>query len=295
MKDSRDPNPEVFHHIEEIPERLDEQHDITTQILGFLIHPTISINLSRQRGPLRIADIGTGTGSWLIDVARTFPSAELIGFDISTSAFPHPSTLPPNISFRTQDMLSPFPSSEIGTYDLIAVRFISMATTRSEWISTIQNLLTLLKPGGWLQWIDSCNFSLYCDTPGSSRKACQEIYDGLESFREKEDLVIGMGMQARGNVGREEVWRGIGLVDVHEDVFSTDRVQDAGLGFREKGTRNAMACFVGVLEGLVNEGKGEGWSRERIERVRIEAEREIDADVYHTLDHVCIVGRKPDN
>jgi hypothetical protein len=80
-------------------------------------------------------------------------------------------------------------------------------------------------------------------------------------------------------------------VDVHEDVFSTDRLQEAGLGFREKGTRNVIACFLGCLEGLVGV-EGSGWTKEGIERVREEAMREIDQGVYHTLDQVCLVGRR---
>jgi hypothetical protein len=199
--------------------------------------------------------------------------------------------LPPNVLFKIQDFLLPFPVSEIGTYDIVAVRFVSVATTRVEWALAIENLVTLLKPGGWLQWIDSCNFALYNSVPGTSRTACREIYDGLEPCRAKEDVVIGMMMREPKNVRREDVFRDIGLVDVHEDVFSTDRLQDPKLQLRDKGTRNAIVCFIGCLEGLVGV-EGSKWSKERIERVKEEAMREVDKGVYHTLDQVCIVGRK---
>jgi hypothetical protein len=195
------------------------------------------------------------------------------------------------VSFKIQDMHLPFPASEIGTYDVVAVRFVSVATTRTEWARAIENLITLLKPGGWLQWIDSCNFTLYNSVAGTSRAACQEIYDGLEPFRSKDDIVIGMMMREPKNVRREDVFREIGLVDVHEDVFSTDRLQDPELQLRDKGTRNAIVCFMGCLEDLVGV-EGGGWSKERIERVKEEAMREVDKGAYHTLDQVCIVGRK---
>lgn len=195
------------------------------------------------------------------------------------------------MAFKIQDMLLPFPPSEIRTYDIVAVRFVSVATMRIEWVRAIENLVTLLRPGGWLQWIDSCNFALYNSVPGTSRTACQEMYDGLEPFRSKNDVVIGMMMRESKNVRREDVFRGIGLVDVHEDVFSTDRLQDPKLQLRDKGTRNVVVCFMGCLESLV-EVEGSGWSKERIERVKEEAMREIDQGAYHTLDQVCIVGRK---
>ena len=267
---------------------LDEQHIMTTKTLGFLIHPNIPITSAT----LKIADIGTGTGIWLLDVAKTLPSTcQLTGFDVTSSAFPPSQSLPPNVTFKIHDMLLPFPATELGTYDMVAVRFVSVATTRAEWARAIENLVTLLKPGGWLQWIDSCNFALYNTVAGTSRKACQEIYDGLEPFREKEDVVIGMMMREPRNVRREDVFREKGLVDVHEDVFSTDRLRDPELKLRESGTRNVIVCFLQCLEELVGVEAG-GWSRERIESLKEEAMKEIDQGIYHTLDQVCIVGRK---
>lgn len=188
-------------------------------------------------------------------------------------------------------MYLPFPRSDIGTYDVVAVRFVSSATTRAEWSRAIENLIKLLKPGGWLQWIDSCNFALYNSVAGTSRAACQEIYDGLQPFRSKDDVVIGLMMREPKSVRRENVFRKLGLTDVHEDVFSTDKLQDPELQLRDKGTRNVLSCFLGCLEELVGV-EGSGWSQERIERVKEEAMREIDKGVYHTLDQVCIVGRK---
>lgn len=269
-------------------DRLDEQHFFTTKIFGFLIHP----NIPTTSSTLKIADIGTGTGIWLYDVAKSLPpTCQLTGFDVKSSSFPQPQTWPSNVSFKTQDMLHPFPASEIETYDIVAVRFISSATTRAEWARAIENLLTLLKPGGWLQWIDSCNFALYNSVAGTSRAACQEIYDGLQPFRSKEDLVIGLMMREPSNARRQDIFRELGLVDVHEDVFSTDKLQDAKLQLREKGTRNILSCFIGCLEALIGV-EGSGWSKERIERLKEEAMREIDRGAYHTLDQVCIIGRK---
>ncbi|KAK3389794.1 hypothetical protein B0H63DRAFT_537879 [Podospora didyma] len=291
MAQTKGPGQGIFPDVVEITERLDEQHIFTTKTLGFLIHP----NIPHASSHAKIADVGTGTGIWLLDFAKTVPSTcQLTGFDATPSSFPPPDTLPPNVVFKLQDMHLPFSEEEVGTYDVVAVRFVSSATTRTEWASTVTNLMTLLKPGGWIQWIDSCNFGVYNSVPGTSRKACREIYDGLEPFRTgKEDLVIGLMMRdGGGSVKREEIWRGLGLVDVHEDVFSTDRLQEPDLKLREKGTRNMIVCFTGCLESLVGK-EGSDWTMEKIRKLEEEAMREIDAGVYHTLDQVCIVGRKP--
>ncbi|KAK3400284.1 S-adenosyl-L-methionine-dependent methyltransferase [Sordaria brevicollis] len=274
--------------IEESPERLDEQHIFTTKTLGFLVHPNIQLTSPTAK----IADVGTGSGAWLLDVAKSLPSTcQLTGFDLTPSAFPPRETWPSNVSFNIHDMYAPFPASEQGTYDVAAVRFISSVAGREDWTRAIANLMTLLKPGGWLQWIDSCNFALYNSVPGTSRAACQEIYDGLDLFRDKEDPVIGLMMREMRKSRREDVFRGLGLVDVHEDVFSSDRLQDREANSREKATINIIECFLGCLEGLVAVD-GSGWTAERIEGLKEEAMREIERGVYHTLDQVCIIGRK---
>lgn len=268
--------------------RLDEQHIFITKTLGFLIHP----NIPTPSPAAKIADIGTGTGIWLLDVARTLPlTCQLTGFDATSSSFPPSHTLPPNVTFKIQDMYRPFPESELSTYDMVAARFTSSGIQRADWVRAVTNLMTLLKPGGWLQWIDSCNFALYNSVPGTSRAACQEMYDGLDSFRAGEDVVLGLMMREGRNMKREETWRGIGLVDVHEDVFSSDRLQEPDLRLREKGTRNIVECFVGCLESLVGV-EGSRWTRERVEGLKVRAMKEVDQGVYHTLDQVCIVGRK---
>jgi len=186
-------------------------------------------------------------------------------------------------------MFLPFPSEELGKYDVVAVRFTSSVISRSKWTACVANLMTLLKPGGWLQWIDSCNFALYNSVPGTSRAACQEIYDGLDSYRLEQGAVIGLMMREAMNLKREDAWRAVGLVDVHEDVFSSDRLGEQ----RNASTRNIIVCFLGCLEGSIGV-ENSVWRERKIEGLRKRAMKEIDDGVYHTLDQVCIIGRKPD-
>lgn len=101
--------------------------------------------------------------------------------------------------------------------------------------------------------------------------------------------MIGMMIQDCEDVGREEVFKQAGLVDVSEDVFSTDKLMVEGV--REMGTKNMILCWRQYLEDLV-EIEGSGWTKERVEKLCEEAIREVDGGVYHTLDQVCIVGRK---
>ena len=67
--------------------------------------------------------------------------------------------------------------------------------------------------------------------------------------------------------------------------------RDPELNLRESGTRNVIVCFLQCLEEFVGV-EASGWSRERIERLKEEAMKEVDQGIYHTLDQVCIIGRK---
>ncbi|KAK5661869.1 hypothetical protein OQA88_9977 [Cercophora sp. LCS_1] len=51
--------------------------------------------------PLRIIDLGTGTGVWAIDVADQFPSAQVIGVDFTPI---QPQWVPPNLKFLVDDI-----------------------------------------------------------------------------------------------------------------------------------------------------------------------------------------------
>lgn len=51
--------------------------------------------------PQRILDIGCGTGLWCIEIGDTYPSAEIIGIDLSPT---QPIMVPPNVQFEIDDI-----------------------------------------------------------------------------------------------------------------------------------------------------------------------------------------------
>jgi hypothetical protein len=130
---------------------------------------------------------------------------------------------------------------------------------------------------------------VYNSVAGTSRVACQEIFDGLEPYRRKADPVIGIMMRESKNIKRVEILRGLGLEDVHEDVFSSDRLQD--LEARDRMTRNILVCYIDCLKAL-KDVENSGWTSERIAVLEKQAMKEVDDGLYHTLDQVCMIGRK---
>ncbi|KAF2275005.1 S-adenosyl-L-methionine-dependent methyltransferase [Westerdykella ornata] len=133
-------------------QRLVKQHFIWTKSIGYLIHPIISARLPPNA---RIADIGTGTGIWMTEAAKVSPSTyQFDGYDISSDAFLPQESLPSNVTLQIGDFKKPFPPELHGKYDMIAIRLIIISMGGDVWRQTLQNVLTLLKPGGAIQWIE---------------------------------------------------------------------------------------------------------------------------------------------
>jgi SAM-dependent methyltransferase len=232
---------------------------------------------------LKVADIATGTGIWLMDLAKTLPSTcHFTGYDISAAQFPPQSSWPPNVSFDTHSMLLPFPEPELGTYDIVAIRYVSFAITAAEWKTTIKNLITLLKPGGYLQWIDSDNLRIYQSQPGTSLAAIREVFASVAAYGESRDLRFGMITRTA------EIFREEGLVDVSEDVFAGDRIAED----REVKTKNALESMRSILSHIATV-PGSEWTKEKYDRLLGEARREVALGAYSVLDQYCVVGRRP--
>ncbi|KAF2681997.1 S-adenosyl-L-methionine-dependent methyltransferase [Lentithecium fluviatile CBS 122367] len=116
---------------------------------GFLLHPSIPANGNN----LRVAEIGVGTGIWLVDLARNLPpSARIDGFDIDLTQCPPKEWLPSNVSVHVLDCFKPFPNHLLEAYDIVHIQLFHLAVHNNDPGPIIQNLIRLLKPGGWISW-----------------------------------------------------------------------------------------------------------------------------------------------
>jgi SAM-dependent methyltransferase len=162
--------------------RLDHQHTFFRKLVGGLLPRSISGYLATVSSP-KVADVGTGTGSWLLDLATHLPpSSRFCGFDIDTAKYPSQQELPENVSLEFGNALESFPEQHRGLYDLVHVRLMMYALKKDEWEAMGRNLATLLKPNGWLLW-EETGYISWVSLPPS--KAFNDILDLDIRFAQK--------------------------------------------------------------------------------------------------------------
>ncbi|KAK4110947.1 hypothetical protein N656DRAFT_838135 [Canariomyces notabilis] len=129
--------------------RLTAQHYLWRDLLGFLVHPSIPT----AAVDLKVADVATGNGIWLHDLARDMPaSVEFHGFDISLDQVVAKPWLPANIHMHTWDLFEQPPPEFVGYFDVVHVRLITVVVKHNDPRPVLANLTRILKPGGYLQW-----------------------------------------------------------------------------------------------------------------------------------------------
>lgn len=133
-------------------ERLNFQHNVFLRMTkGHLLPEHIFKSLPSNA---RIADVGTGTGTWLNALSGRLPKARLEGFDMTPEHFPPKEKLAANVMLHgySQNALDPFPEECLGQFDVVHVRLLMYGLKAHEWDKAFKNVVTLLKPGGWLHW-----------------------------------------------------------------------------------------------------------------------------------------------
>lgn len=101
-------------------------------------------HIAPLESPVRILDVGTGTGAWAIDVADEYEQAHVFGTDISPI---QPDYIPPNCAFHIDDFESPWIFDE--PFDYIHARNLGGAV--ADWTKFHQEVYKHLKPGGWIE------------------------------------------------------------------------------------------------------------------------------------------------
>ncbi|EMR62231.1 putative methyltransferase domain-containing protein [Eutypa lata UCREL1] len=101
---------------------------------------------SLEESPRKVLELGTGTGSWAIDMAERYPDAQIVGVDLSRI---QPSFMT-NVDFQVDDVESEWlhPTD----FDFIFMRELSVYIQDPR--KLFERAFRHLKPGGWIECQD---------------------------------------------------------------------------------------------------------------------------------------------
>ena len=134
--------------------RLNSQHAFLYQLAhGQFIHSSIPCSDIHS-----VADVGTGTGIWLQELAasntfkcdETFAGGqsggvEYVGFDISAAQFPSDGEkVGKGIKFVVHDAVNSFPAQYHGRFDLVNVRLLSYAIKAKDLRSVVEGVVEIM-------------------------------------------------------------------------------------------------------------------------------------------------------
>ncbi|RMJ14722.1 hypothetical protein CDV36_005639 [Fusarium kuroshium] len=129
--------------------RMALQHGLFQLCLdGQLVATRLPLDQHTLEDPLRILDIGAGSGLWACDMAQRYPQVEILGIDLSSALLPK--DVPPNVTFEIADATDPWPSP---TYDFIHMRNLVGGGVR-DWGAMLASAYAHLKPGGQLEFTE---------------------------------------------------------------------------------------------------------------------------------------------
>ncbi|KAK3368918.1 S-adenosyl-L-methionine-dependent methyltransferase [Lasiosphaeria ovina] len=94
--------------------------------------------------PQKIIDLGTGFGDWAIEVGEKFPSAKVIGVDLSPI---QPLWLPPNVEFIVDDIEDEWVQDR--DFDFAHLRFVGSVIKDNH--TLFSRIFENLRPGGWVE------------------------------------------------------------------------------------------------------------------------------------------------
>ncbi|KJX95394.1 UMTA methyltransferase family protein [Zymoseptoria brevis] len=243
--------------------RLNLQHQAWLLTTGHSLDPAIELPPSAL-----IADIGCGTGIWSLSLSQNLPpGCRIEASDISLAQAPPQPWWPTNVAFRTLDVFEDtLPDELVGRYDVIHIRLFVFVIASGNPIPLLKNLMTLLKPGGWLQWqeYDNNEVRTLVAQPGQEAIALQAVLDDFKALQSQ--------------VTTNANW----VSDFHEKVETADVGAELVVHERSWTAKEALmiwqdCSFLGQREwcdALRQRGGEMVRIAERLEAMIVEAERE---------------------
>ncbi|KAG8800376.1 hypothetical protein FRC16_003049, partial [Serendipita sp. 398] len=270
--------------------RLEKQHIAVVIGLGGLYPAKEEVRaiLQPQEGETkRILDLGCGTGTWAIEMAREYPHAQVVGVDLAPVPMDR-EAIPSNCQFEIDNInlgLSHFRDH----FDVIHIRFVGSGLQNFK--ERTREIHSCLKPGGIVIWIDA-DFDLYStekfeyhlpatdDNPGGSwtqrigsemRRACLKLGSDFHAMESGLDA----GLWKDPHIDPETCKTGSLYLPMDEDPGMAQLLKYVGALMRQNlvdGIKSMIPLLVKV-----------GWSKDEVETWRKKLIEELKELKIHTV------------
>jgi len=158
-----------------------------------------------KENPQKIIDLGTGTGIWAIDVGDKYPSATVLGVDLSPI---QPLWVPPNVKFMVDDIEDEWVHS---TFDFIHMRTISPII--KDVPKLLKQALAHLEPGGFFE-AQEIHAYPYCDDG-----TMPDDYPIAKLYTLLNKAFKGFGTEFDNGERMASMMEDAGFVNVHEKIL----------------------------------------------------------------------------
>ncbi|SMY22377.1 unnamed protein product [Zymoseptoria tritici ST99CH_1A5] len=241
--------------------RQEAQHAYIKKALGFTIHPDIDTSLS--------AINESGLRALEISIIPQFETSDLTNPPIHLSEHIHPRELAKDNDLNKPSLL------EIGQFDFITLNLLHTTLRSDKWDSITTRLIQLLKPGGWIQWVDwdPSTLRIAGVRPGTPDATALRAL-----LRRYTDTLSGRQIGSTYRI--EATFKQQGLVEIDSDMYP--------IAPEVEFTKN-------VVEGVVMELEEWGvLGREEAKKLKAEVGEEVEkGGVLIWWDLWCHIGRKP--
>ncbi|CZR66026.1 related to methyltransferase [Phialocephala subalpina] len=259
-------------------DREDMTHALVTSFCHRLHFAPIETN------PQNILDMGTGTGIWGIAMGDQYPSANILGVDLSPI---QPSWVPPNVRLMVDDVESPwlYPRHH---FDYIHSRHMVMAIR--DWPKLMRQALEHLKPGGWME-MQEIHYRPYCHDGSMPPDHLVAEYWSLVS-----DGLASLGVNSDATILLADMMRDAGFTNVTTRIFHVPigrwpknrTLKAVGLCWRAILLDGVQAIALGPMTRALK------WRREQVEMQLVEVRKGyMDEQVHSHMPLHIIYGQKP--